>query len=71
MIQPEIKDGFIRHFSDDNKYIQKVGTSEKYIDAIDIYPTSYTYTETDETIPNPTLTPEEKLIELGVNPNDE
>ena len=70
MIQSEIKDGFIRQFSDENKYIKKVGTNEKYRDAVDIYPTENTYIETDEPIPIPTLTAEEKLIELGVDPNE-
>ena len=70
MIQPEIKDGFIRQFSDENKYIQKVGTDEKYRDAVDIYPTENKYFETDEPIPTPTLTAEEKLIALGVDPNE-
>ena len=70
MIRPEIKDGFIRQFSDENKYIKKVGTDEKYKDAVDAYPTENKYIETDEPIPIPVLTAEEKLIELGVDPNE-
>lgn len=37
-----------KHYSDNNKYIRKVGTEEKYVEAVDILP--YEYEETDEEI---------------------
>ena len=48
----------IKTYSDENKYIQKVETSELYEEAIDIVPTPL-YIETDIDIPDP----EEDLLE--------
>lgn len=39
-----------RTYSDEGRYIQKVGTSEVYEAAIDIVPSQYAYTETDSFI---------------------
>lgn len=39
-----------RTFSDNNKYIQKVGTNEEYSEAIDIEGAPYVYEETDKEI---------------------
>lgn len=39
-----------RTYSDDNKYIQKVGTNEVYSEAIDIESAPYEYVETDQEI---------------------
>ena len=39
-----------RTYSDRNKYIQKVGTTEIYSEAIDIEDAPYEYEETDEEI---------------------
>lgn len=46
------KDGvnLYRTYSDENKYIKKVGTEEEYSEAIDIEGASYTYEETDKEI---------------------
>lgn len=46
------KDGvnLFRTYSDDNKYIHKVGTDEVYSEAIDIEGAPYTYIETDKEI---------------------
>lgn len=41
---------FKRTYSDDNFYIHKIGTSEKYVDAIDLKSAIYEYEETDEPI---------------------
>lgn len=41
---------FIRHYSDENKYILQVETCVEYSDAIDLYPSAYTYEETDHEI---------------------
>lgn len=39
-----------RTYSDENKYIKKVGTNEEYSEAIDIDGAPYTYIETDKEI---------------------
>lgn len=39
-----------RTYSDENKFIRKVGTNEFYIDAIDVENTPDEYIETNETI---------------------
>ena len=48
----ERKDGvkLYRTYSDSNKYIQKIGTTEVYSEAIDIESASYKYEETDKEI---------------------
>ena len=64
MIQKEFyrerEDGvnLFRTYSDENKYIRKVGTNEEYSEAIDIEGAPYTYKETDkeiETYEEPTI----------------
>ena len=40
----------IRTYSDQNKYIQKVGTNEVYSEAIDLESKGYIYEETDKEI---------------------
>lgn len=56
MIQKEFyrqrQDGvnLFRTYSDNNKYIRKVGTNEEYSEAIDIEGAPYTYIETDKEI---------------------
>lgn len=46
------KDGvnLYRTYSDENKYIKKVGTNEEYSEAIDIEGAPYSYEETDKEI---------------------
>lgn len=39
-----------RTYSDENKYIKKVGTNEEYSEAIDIEGAPYVYEETDKVI---------------------
>lgn len=39
-----------RTYSDENKYIKKIGTNEEYSEAIDIEGAPYTYEETDKEI---------------------
>ena len=43
----------IRAYSDENFYIRQEETGFIYEEAIDVYPVRYTYTETDEKIPEP------------------
>lgn len=40
-----------KSYSDNNKIIKKVGTTEEYSEAIDIETAPYTYVETDKDIP--------------------
>lgn len=40
-----------KSYSDNNKIIKKVGTTEEYTEAIDIETAPYTYVETDKDIP--------------------
>lgn len=39
-----------RTYSDENKYIRKVGTNEEYSEAIDVESAAYKYEETDKEI---------------------
>ena len=50
---------FIKRFSDDGKYIKKVGTNEEYVEAVDLIEKNFEYEETDRDIERP----EEKLEE--------
>lgn len=45
------KVNFIRHFSDSGLMIRKVGTDEKYVEAIDLITNEFKYEETNEAIP--------------------
>jgi hypothetical protein len=42
---------FVKTYSDKGLYIKKVGTTEEYIEAVDIPTKNYTYKETDKEIP--------------------
>ena len=44
------KVNFIRHYSDSGLMIRKVGTDEKYVEAIDLTTNEFKYEETDEPI---------------------
>lgn len=48
---------FIKRFSDNGKYIKKVGTNEEYAEAVDLIEKNFEYEETDRDIEMP----EEKL----------
>lgn len=41
---------FKKTYSDSGFYIHKIGTSEKYVDAIDLKTATFEYEETDEPI---------------------
>lgn len=41
----------VRAYSDERRYIRKIGTEEVYEEAIDLYPSAYEYEETEEFIP--------------------
>ena len=46
----EDEERLVRTFSDNNLYIQKVGTQEIYLEAIDLESKDYEYIETDKEI---------------------
>lgn len=67
MIIREDLDGFIRHYSDQNLLIRKVGTDEIYTDAMDVL--NYQYEETDTPLEVPEATEDDMrqaLTILGV-----
>lgn len=39
-----------RTYSDENKFIRKIGTNEFYVEAVDVEDTPYQYVETNEVI---------------------
>jgi hypothetical protein len=48
-----LNDGkLIRHYSDINMYIIQNETQIEYVEAVDVVPCRYTYTETDKPIEN-------------------
>ena len=54
---------FKRTYSDSGFYIHKIGTDEKYVDAIDLKTATFEYEETDEPI-NP---PENEVTTNGTD----
>ena len=48
----------IRFYSDEGYYIKQIETGDIYEEAVDLYPSAYTYEETDELIPTPEPEPE-------------
>lgn len=52
----------VRHYSNENKYIKKVGTEEIYEDAADFEDLEYEYTETDDEIKNEEETVQNQAI---------
>ena len=60
LIAELIEDGArVHHYSDEGFYIEQVETGIRYEDAIDVMPCRFTYTETDEKIPEPEEEPED------------
>ena len=54
---------FKRTYSDENYYIQKVGTQEIYSEAVDIPTANYEYVETDKKIEDNSENMEEDNVE--------
>ena len=50
IISEEYGNNLIRHYSDSGYYILQVGTNKKFIEAVDVFPSQYTYLETSELI---------------------
>ena len=61
MIQSEIINDRVHHWSDAGMKIRQIETGVVYDDAIDINPCPYTYEETDEPIPDNQLEAREAL----------
>ena len=53
-------------YSDTNHLIQKVGTNEIYEEAVDVEGAGFTYIETDDLIPMPEPTQEERNTALDI-----
>lgn len=43
----------IRHYSDAGMMIRQTDTDTEYVEAVDIYPTTHTYEETNIPVPQP------------------
>ena len=68
MIQTEMVEDRIRHYSDSGMMIRQIETDILYEDAVDYVPCRYTYEETDEPIPDYPIEPQEALnILMGEN----
>lgn len=68
MIQTEMIEGRIRHYSDSGMMIRQIETGVLYEDAVDYVPCKYTYEETGEPIPDYPIEPQEALnILMGEN----
>ena len=61
MIQTEMVEGRIRHYSDNGMMIRQIETGVLYEDAVDYVPCKYIYEETDEPIPDYPIEPQEAL----------
>lgn len=73
MIQTEMVEDRIRHYSDKDMMIRQVETDILYEDAVDVMPCRYTYEETTQKIPQQELNSDEILekaenaFQKGVN----
>ena len=61
MIQTEMVEGRIRHYSDNGMMIRQIETGVLYEDAVDYVPCKYTYEETDEPVSDYEIEPQEAL----------
>ena len=61
MIQTEMIEGRIRHYSDKDMMIRQIETDILYEDAVDVIPCRYTYEETTQKIPQQELNSDEIL----------
>lgn len=61
MIQTEMVGSRIRHYSDQNLKIRQIETGIIYDEAVDVVPCRYTYEETNEPLPDYTISAEEAL----------
>lgn len=61
MIQTEMVEDRIRHYSDKGLKIRQVETGNIYEDAVDIVPCPYTYEETEEPVDDYEIEPQEAL----------
>lgn len=55
----------IKFYSDEGYYIKQVETGAIYEEAVDVYPSIYTYEETEEIIPKPESENDEENEEIS------
>ena len=56
------RDDRICHYSDAGMMIAQTDTGNRYVEAVDKYPTKHTYVETDEPIPVPPEDPDDEIL---------
>lgn len=64
MIQTEMIEDRIRHYSDAGMKIRQIETGVLYDDAVDIVPCPYTYEETDEPIGDGGDIPDSEALQI-------
>ena len=52
VLEQQVSEMCVRHYSDRNKVLRQLETGELFPDAIDVIPCQFTYEETDEDIPD-------------------
>lgn len=71
VIEQQISDTLVRHYSDAGVMIRQTETGALYSDAVDVVPCRYTYTETETPVERDTATTEAEYLgylrELGVD----
>jgi len=64
--EEQVSETCVRHYSDQNLKIRQIETGIIYEDAVDVIPCAYTYEETEESIEDQELDPQEAInILLG------
>ena len=61
MIQTEVAEGRIKHYSDMGVMIRQIETGNLYEDAVDYIPCIYSYEETDEPIEDAEISNDEAM----------
>lgn len=61
IIQENISETLIKHYSDAGMLIKQVETANLYSEAVDVQPCRYSYEETDTPVPDIELSAEEAL----------
>lgn len=71
IVEQNISDALVRHYSDARVMIRQIETGVLYSDAVDVVPCRYTYQETDTPVEQTPETTEAEYLgylkELGVN----
>lgn len=71
IVEQNISEAFVRHYSDAGMMIRQTETGKLYSDAVDVQPCRYTYEETDTLVEQTPETTEAEYLgylrELGVD----